>query len=106
MDEAKGLNPYFEGQFDGESAEVVALRLALVKERDELRAGKLHETLKWAVERWYLEVASRPLVNTHRRTLDDAWRQVIRHAGGDPEALIGPAHDALLAARGLAVGAA
>lgn len=38
MDEAKGLNPYFEGQFDGESAEVVALRLALVKERDELRA--------------------------------------------------------------------
>ena len=33
-----------------------------------------------------------------------AWRQVIRHAGGDPEALIGPAHDALLVARGLAVG--
>ena len=38
MDEAKGPNPYFEGPFDGESAEVVALRLALVKERDELRA--------------------------------------------------------------------
>ena len=38
MDKAKGLNPYFEGQFDGESAEVVTLRLALVKERDELRA--------------------------------------------------------------------
>jgi hypothetical protein len=38
MDEAKGLNPYFEDAFDGESAEVVALRLALVKERDELRA--------------------------------------------------------------------
>jgi hypothetical protein len=38
MDEAKGLNPYFEGPFDGEREEVVALRLALVKERDELRA--------------------------------------------------------------------
>jgi hypothetical protein len=36
-------------------------------------------------------------VNKHRRTLDDTWRQVIRYAGGDPEALIGPAHDALLA---------
>jgi hypothetical protein len=33
----------------------------------------------------------------HRRTLDDTWRQVIRHFGGDPDKLIGPNHDTLLA---------
>ena len=38
MDEAKGLNPYFEGNFDEETADLRNLRLALVKERDELRA--------------------------------------------------------------------
>lgn len=52
----------------------------------------------WAVSRWHAEVANRPLINVHRRSLDDAWRQVIRHFGGDPDALIGPAHDALVAA--------
>jgi hypothetical protein len=38
MDEAKGLNPYFEGNFDEETADLRELRLALVRERDELRA--------------------------------------------------------------------
>ena len=38
MDEGKGPNPYFEGLHAGESDELRALRLALVKERDELRA--------------------------------------------------------------------
>ena len=38
MDEGKGPNPYFEGLHEGESDELRALRLALVKERDELRA--------------------------------------------------------------------
>ncbi len=52
--------------------------------------------LEWAVERWNAEVKHRPLVNIHRRTLDDTWRQVIRHFGGDPDALVGPAHDELL----------
>ena len=33
--EGKGLNPYFEGQFDGESDELRSLRLMLVKGRDE-----------------------------------------------------------------------
>jgi hypothetical protein len=37
MDEGKGPNPYFEGLFDGETEDLRALRLALVKERDELR---------------------------------------------------------------------
>lgn len=55
------------------------------------------ELLEWAVERWHLEVSQRPLVNVHRRSLDDTWRQVIRKLGGDPIDLCGPGHDALLA---------
>lgn len=58
----------------------------------------LDELLAWAVSRWESEVRHRPLVNKNRRSLDDTWRQVIRFAGGDPDALLGPAHDALLAA--------
>jgi hypothetical protein len=54
--------------------------------------------IEWAVARWHAEVGHRPLVNVHRRSLDDTWRQVIRHFGGDPFSLIGPAHDELLAA--------
>ena len=38
MAEGQRLNPYFEGQFDGESDELRALRLTLVRERDEARA--------------------------------------------------------------------
>jgi hypothetical protein len=47
------------------------------------------------VGRWNDEVKNRPLVNIHRRTLDDTWRQVIRHFGGDAELLLGPNHDTL-----------
>ena len=57
------------------------------------------DALEWAVSRWLDEVSNRPLANVHRRTLDDTWRQVIRHFGGDPDALVGPSHDALIAAR-------
>lgn len=46
--------------------------------------------LEWAVAKWNEEVKHRPLVNVHRRTLDGTWRQVIRWAGGDPDALVGP----------------
>jgi hypothetical protein len=56
--------------------------------------------LDFAVSRWRAEVANRPLKNIHRRALDDTWRQVIRYAGGEPEALIGPSHDELLAMKG------
>lgn len=52
--------------------------------------------LAWAVSRWNDEVKHRPLVNVHRRTLDDTWRQVIRYFGGDPDKLIGPSHDMLM----------
>jgi len=51
----------------------------------------------WAVERWKAEVENRPLVNKNRRPLDDAWRQVIRHFGGDPDTLLPLAdHDTLI----------
>lgn len=62
------------------------------------RAQGEEEMLAWAVERWFAEVANRPLKNIHRRTLDDTWRQVMRHCGGDPVELCGPAHDDLLSA--------
>ena len=54
-------------------------------------------SLSWAVDRWRAEVANRPLQNVHRRTLDETWRQVIRHFGGDDVALCGPNHDTLVA---------
>lgn len=56
-------------------------------------SGALPNLLEWACFRWREEVQDRPLENVHRRTLDDAWRQVIRFAGGDPDALVGPSHD-------------
>jgi hypothetical protein len=57
----------------------------------------MNEHICWAVGRWDAEVKNRPLRNIHRRSLDDTWRQVIRHFGGDDEGLCGPAHDELLA---------
>lgn len=51
--------------------------------------------VEWVVGRWRAEVANRPLVNVHRRTLDDTWRQVLRRLGEDDVALLGPRHDAL-----------
>jgi hypothetical protein len=53
--------------------------------------------LAWTVERWRAEVLARPLRNIHRRALDGTWRQVMRRMGGDPDALVGPCHDELLA---------
>ena len=53
--------------------------------------------LEFAVSRWEAEVKHRPLVNVHRRSLDGTWRQVIRFAGGDPDALCGHCHDELIA---------
>ena len=55
------------------------------------------ELLQWALERWAAEVKNRPMMNVHRRSLDDTWRQVIRYAGGDDLALVGPPHDDILA---------
>lgn len=64
---------------------------------DETLTMEAHQAngLAWAVSRWQDEVSRRPLVNVHRRTLDDTWRQVVRYFGGDPDKLLGPNHDAL-----------
>lgn len=59
-------------------------------------AYKPQDLIPWAVSRWHAEVADRPLENKNRRTLDDTWRQVIHHLGGDHIALLGPTHDELL----------
>ncbi len=40
MDEGKGPNPHYEGLHTGETEELRTLRLALVKERDELLAER------------------------------------------------------------------
>lgn len=64
---------------------------ALLGQRDTLG-------LIWARERWNLEVSNRPMRNVYRRILDDTWRQVMRYFGGNPDELVGPDHDTLLAA--------
>jgi hypothetical protein len=60
----------------------------------------LPDHVRWAAEQWQREVANRPMFNEHRRTLDDTWRQVIRHHGGDDVFLCGPTHDDILAITG------
>lgn len=72
--------------------------LECTPEPDALRKDRI---LQWAVSRWHDEVANRPLVNVHRRTLDDTWRQVIRHCGGDDIALLGRCHDDLWVTTGM-----
>lgn len=70
-------------------------------EMDDLEADFSEQQMKsveWAVEKWMAEVANRPLVNVHRRTLDDTWRTVIKHFGGDDSKLLPlERHDDLVA---------
>lgn len=73
-------------------AEIELLRAALPAD-EYARIG----LLEWAVTRWREDVQYRPLVNIYRAGMDKAYRCVIRHAGGDPEAIIGPAHSELVA---------
>lgn len=84
------------------SGETVEIDIATIIPASDLQAPTSVDgspLLDWAVSKWNDEVKHRPLVNVHRRSLDDAWRQVIRWAGGDPVKLVGPSHDDLLAAR-------
>jgi hypothetical protein len=62
---------------------------------------RLNDDLQWAVDRWHAEVSQRPLVNVHRRSLDDTWRQIIRRLGGDDVLLCGPRHDDLVSGQPL-----
>ena len=73
----------------------------LINERDDERANYdriRHGLARWATERWNAEVRNRPLINVHRRALDDTWRQVIRYSGADDVAALGPKHSDLVAA--------
>lgn len=54
--------------------------------------------LHWAEQKWHREVGGRPLDYPLRRTLDRAWREVIRFAGGNDIELVGQPHDVLRAA--------
>ncbi|HCE5819534.1 hypothetical protein [Pseudomonas aeruginosa] len=98
------------GEFIGRLSEFLAQRgatgKALLRELRTMLAAapgnsaqhSVPELLEWAVGRWHAEVSLRPLINVHRRALDDTWRQVIRRLGGDTGLLCGPSHDELLAA--------
>jgi hypothetical protein len=55
------------------------------------------QLIDWVVICWNAEVKNRPMVNVHRRSLDDAWRQMLRHLGVDDRARLGPTHDELRA---------
>ena len=77
--------------YDSLQSQYAELSVALDSAQHEREA-----LLAWAVSKWEDEVLNRPLTNVHRRTLDDTWRQMIKHCGGDAVALIGPSHDDLL----------
>ena len=84
------------GVFDSQLAiQFVEQALAEIRSRMTPAPGYTR-VLDWAVSRWKDEVENRPLENKNRRPLDDVWRQVVRFAGGDPDALLGPSHDAAL----------
>lgn len=51
----------------------------------------------WVAEQWHAEVANRPLVNVHRKRLDDKWRQLLERLHVDHRARLGPTHDELTA---------
>jgi hypothetical protein len=74
-----------------------ALPGALSAEAIPGKAEDRQELIDWVCERWHAEVANRPMVNVHRRSLDDTWRQILRHLGVDDRARLGPTHDELRA---------
>jgi len=80
------------------------LRINNLREEVSALQQRLAEAEKWVVYRWQAEVGNRPWVNVHRRSLDETWRQVMRHMGLDDRALCGLTHDELLARPGCADG--
>lgn len=84
--EGQGLHPYWKAAF-----------------REGANFARRYHTqpsvdaVRWAVGKWIAEVQNRPLANVHRRSLDDTWRTVIRHFGGDDSRLL-PRHDDMVTA--------
>lgn len=69
-------------------AELLAKGMTIINSQPS-ETKSAEELLTWAVERWNAEVKERPITNIYHRILDETWRQVIRHAGGSPDELIG-----------------
>ena len=91
--EGDSIHPDYDTPALRDVAKLYAKYDALYKSAD--RQGLIN----WVCERWKAEVANRPLTNKHRRSLDDTWRQVLRHLGADDVVRLGPRHDDLLAAQ-------
>lgn len=91
----EGANPSPAPKAEGEAASSRAAQSAEGTAAETFRIA-LHE---WAVQGWRDEVQNRPLVNIYRKEMDGFWRKAIRKAGGDPDAVIGPDHDTLVAAQ-------
>jgi len=89
-------NPLYGWSPAQDPAEVVFDLINLVQEGFDWKSF----VVRWAADRWRAEVQNRPLQNVHRRALDTTWRQVMRHFGGDPDALVGPDHDELVCRAG------
>lgn len=93
LEKANEQSEHFERQWYLRGDEIAELN-AKLGEQQSVPDG----LLDWAVDRWHAEVSQRPLINIHRRALDETWRQIIRKLGGAPVDLCGPAHADLLAA--------
>ncbi len=89
--EGESVHPDYDTLALREVAKLYAKYDALYKSADR------QALIDWAVERWNAEVKYRPMVNIHRRSLDDAWRQVLRYLGVDDRERLGPTHDELRA---------
>lgn len=88
---------YYDYEIIGNIYENEDLCIDMKTERPSINPKVNQSLLDWAVNNWKEQVQQRPLGNVHRRTLDDVWRQVIKRAGVNPESVIGPAHDDLIA---------
>lgn len=87
--EADGIHPDYDTPALRDVARLYAKFDALYKSADR------QALIDWAADRWHAEVANRPMVNVHRRSLDDTWRQVLRHLGVNDRLRLGPTHDEL-----------
>ena len=83
MAEGQGLNPHFEGWFDGESDDLRALRLTLARERDEARAEV--ERLRSALRGLHDDIVEYQRIN-HLGGYDNHWMLAAREALAATEA--------------------
>ncbi len=84
------------GEYEASVEEIKSLLDSSLGDRSGAEAYRF-DLLCWARDKWNAEVLNRPMVNVHRRSLDDTWRTVIRKLGGDPDLLLAlPDHDTIV----------